>query len=149
MKFKDVMTVDEAVAIATKHPFTTAATIIKLQNEIEMWNGTYDGLQQQLKSYANYNAELASIFSKESADLRKKIADLEQERDRLLTENGEMKEELERKDDVNRANEAVRHQAALIEGYRKHLHDLNNAVQATGWAVTYNSDGVIIKIERK
>lgn len=132
MKFKDVMTVDEAVAIATKHPFATAATVMKLQAEIEAWRGAFINLQEQNKTLAKYNAELASIFSKESADLQDKIDKLTLERDRLLTENQEMKE------DVDCANEAVKHQTALAERYKKRLNALC-APTSDKWVVTYSN----------
>lgn len=132
MKFKDVMTVDEAVAIATKHPFATAATVMKLQAEIEAWRGAFVSLQEQNKTLAKYNAELSSIFSKESADLQDKIDKLTLERDRLLTENREMKE------DVDRANEAVKHQTALAERYKKRLNALC-APTSDEWVVTYSN----------
>lgn len=146
MKFKDVMTVDEAVAIATKHPFATAATVMKLQAEIEAWRGAFISLQEQNKTLAKYNAELASIFSKESADLQDKIDKLTLERDRLLTENREMKEDVERtnriaqdlQDDVDRANEAVKHQTALAERYKKRLNALC-APTSDEWVVTYSN----------
>lgn len=132
MKFKDVMTVDEAVAIATKHPFATAATVMKLQAEIEAWRGAFISLQEQNKTLAKYNAELSSIFSKESADLQDKIDKLTLERDQLLAENREMKE------DVDRANEAVKHQTALAERYKKRLNALC-APTSDEWVVTYSN----------
>ena len=125
MKFKDVMTVDEAVAIATKHPFATAATVMKLQAEIEAWRGAFVSLQEQNKTLAKYNAELSSIFSKESADLQEKIDKLTLERDRLLTENREMKK------DVERTNE-------LAERYKKRLNALC-AATSDEWVVTYSN----------
>lgn len=152
---KDVMTVDEAIAMATNQPLSAAAIVMKLQGEIEAWKGAFNALQEQNKTLANYNAELASIFSKKSTDLHDEVSKLMLERDRLLTENREMKEDVERtnriaqdlQDDVDRANEAVKQQVALVESYRKRLRDLNTS-QATGWAVTW-SDGVIVKIERE
>lgn len=132
MKFKDVMTVDEAIAMATKHPFATATTVMKLQNEVEAWRGAFISLQEQNKTLAKYNAELASILSKGSADLQEKIDKLTLERDQLLAENREMKE------DVDRANEAVKHQTALADRYKKRLNALC-APTSDEWVVTYSN----------